>query len=68
MSRLPLLGIVALLGVVPSVQVVSREKAADWNGDGRPDLIVSRHERYRVGEGSYSTRKHHVWVYLHQAR
>jgi hypothetical protein len=41
---------------------------ADWNGDGRPDLIVSRHETYRVGEGSYSTRKHHVWVYLRQAR
>jgi len=41
---------------------------ADWNGDGRPDLIVSRHERYRVGEGSYSTRKQHVWVYLRRAR
>jgi hypothetical protein len=41
---------------------------ADWNGDGRPDLIVSRHETYRVGEGSYSTRTHHVWVYLRQAR
>jgi hypothetical protein len=40
---------------------------ADWNGDGRPDLIISRHERYRVGEGAYSTRKHHVWVYLRQA-
>jgi hypothetical protein len=41
---------------------------ADWNGDGRPDLIVSHHECYRVGEGSFSTRKHHVWVYLRQAR
>ncbi len=40
---------------------------ADWNGDGWLDLIVSRHETYRVGEGSYASRKHHIWVYLRQA-
>jgi hypothetical protein len=39
---------------------------ADWNGDGRPDLIVSRHETYRIGEASYASRKHHIWVYLRQ--
>jgi hypothetical protein len=31
---------------------------ADWNGDGRPDLIASRKE------GGH----HKVWVYLHRGR
>jgi hypothetical protein len=37
---------------------------ADWNDDGRQDLIVSSREIYRTGERSSSTRKHHMWVYL----
>jgi hypothetical protein len=39
---------------------------ADWNGDGRPDLIASRVER--DGPPKYTTRQHRVWVYLRQAR
>ena len=42
---------------------------ADWNADGRPDLIVSRQAWYRVGLGaSYGVRQHKVWVYLRQPR
>jgi hypothetical protein len=45
---------------------------ADWNGDGRPDLIASRVE-YEVnpkGQGlnSYTMRHHKVWVYLRRGR
>jgi hypothetical protein len=45
---------------------------ADWNGDGRPDLIASRVE-YEVktmdgGPVQYIPRHHKVWVYLRQVR
>ena len=41
---------------------------ADWNSDGRPDLIASRTE-YEVGrEGKYTLRHHKVWVYLRRGR
>jgi hypothetical protein len=38
---------------------------ADWNGDGRPDLIASR-----MGYEEASTRRRHhkVWVYLRRSR
>jgi FG-GAP-like repeat len=39
---------------------------ADWNGDGRPDLIASRLQR--DGPPKSATRQHRVWVYLRQAR
>jgi len=45
---------------------------ADWNGDGRPDLIASRME-YEVktrdaGPVRYIPRHHKVWVYLRRSR
>jgi hypothetical protein len=41
---------------------------ADWNGDGRPDLIASR-TGYEVGrEGKRPSRHHKVWVYLRRSR
>lgn len=39
---------------------------ADWDGDGRLDLIASREER--AAEADYYPRRHRVWVYLRQAR
>jgi hypothetical protein len=41
---------------------------ADWNGDGRPDLITSEQEWRPVGSGAYGVREHKVWVYLRQPR
>jgi FG-GAP-like repeat len=45
---------------------------ADWNGDGRPDLIASRVEyevKPRDGSGlRYVPRHHKVWVYLRPNR
>jgi hypothetical protein len=41
---------------------------ADWNADGRPDLIVSVQEYYEVRSGAYGVREHKVWVYLRQPR
>jgi hypothetical protein len=39
---------------------------ADWNGDGRPDLIASRIERYEEGGARPWHQK--VWVYLRRGR
>jgi hypothetical protein len=41
---------------------------ADWNADGRPDLIAGRQEWYQINQGSYGIREHKVWVYLRQPR
>ena len=40
---------------------------ADWNADGRLDLIASRVD-YQADTPSYIIRQHKVWVYLRQAR
>jgi hypothetical protein len=40
---------------------------ADWNADGRLDLIASRVD-YQTDTSSYIIRQHKVWVYLRQAR
>jgi hypothetical protein len=37
---------------------------ADWNGDGRLDLIASRRETETIGQGRYWPRQHKIWVYL----
>jgi hypothetical protein len=37
--------------------------AADWDGDGRADLIVSRLEQKKTGKG-LEPEHHKVWVYL----
>jgi hypothetical protein len=36
---------------------------ADWNADGRPDLIVSRAD-YRPGSNRWVVEHHRIWVYL----
>jgi hypothetical protein len=41
---------------------------ADWNGDGRPDLIASRVEYDVNSEGKHELRHHKVWAYLRQGR
>jgi hypothetical protein len=41
---------------------------ADWNADGRPDLIAGRQEWFQVGPGRYGIREHKVWVYMRQVR
>jgi hypothetical protein len=41
---------------------------ADWNSDGRPDLIASRVEYDVNRDGKYIPRHHKVWVYLRQGR
>jgi hypothetical protein len=41
---------------------------ADWNADGRPDLIAGWEEWYQINQGSYGVREHKVWVYLRRAR
>jgi hypothetical protein len=40
---------------------------ADWDGDGRPDLIVSRLE-HTDRPKRFTFRQHKVWVYLRKAR
>jgi VCBS repeat protein len=41
---------------------------ADWNADGRPDLIASVAEHYQVRSGAYGVRENKVWVYVRQPR
>jgi FG-GAP-like repeat len=41
---------------------------ADWDADGRPDLIASRGESFKVGPARYGIREHRVWVYLRRPR
>jgi FG-GAP-like repeat len=41
---------------------------ADWNGDGRPDLIASRTGSEVGREGKHTRRHHKVWVYLRRGR
>jgi hypothetical protein len=41
---------------------------ADWNGDGRPDLIASRVEYEVNREGRHRPLHHKVWVYLRRGR
>jgi hypothetical protein len=40
---------------------------ADWDGDGRPDLIVSRLEEKRTAKGP-EAEHHKVWVYLRKGQ
>ncbi|HVK15984.1 MAG TPA: VCBS repeat-containing protein [Fimbriiglobus sp.] len=40
---------------------------ADWNADGKPDLIVAREER-NGRDKNWSTRHHKVWVHLRRTK
>jgi hypothetical protein len=43
--------------------IITGIAVADWDGDGRPDLIVSRLEQKKTGKG-FAPEHHKVWVYL----
>jgi hypothetical protein len=41
---------------------------ADWDADGRPDLIVSREEMAQVNPGTYRVGEHKIWVHLRRGK
>lgn len=65
-KREPKLGEPQLLIADESRWATNGLSVADWNGDGRLDLIASRSERAK--ETDYNPRQQRIWVYLRQAR
>jgi hypothetical protein len=54
-------------GVAVAGSNITGIAVADWNGDGRPDLIVSRIDSKKTAKGLRPER-HQVWLYLRKDR
>jgi hypothetical protein len=64
---LPKLAEAQLVVALSADEAVKGFCAGDWNGDGWPDLIVSRYESMRSnGEGKPVDRGGTVWLYLRE--
>ncbi len=67
-KREPKLGPPQLLIADDDLRHTTGISVADWDGDGRLDLIASRLEYEVEPDGKYTPRHHKVWVYLRRGR